>query len=55
MGIPYREKGVNIICVAVDAPTDVINAMTGKIGRLPGVSAKAIYSRGSGAKTADSQ
>ena len=50
MGIPYREKGVNIICVAVDAPTDVINAMTGKIGRLPGVSAKAIYSRGGGSK-----
>ena len=50
MGIPYREKSVNIICVAVDAPTDVINAMTGKIGRLPGVSAKAIYSRGGGSK-----
>ncbi len=45
MGIPYREKGVNIICIAVDAPTDVINAMTGKIGRLSGVSAKAVYSR----------
>ena len=55
MGIPYREKGVNIICVAVDAPTDVINAMTGKIGRLPGISAKAIYSRGSSARTADNQ
>ena len=40
------------ICVAVDAPTDVINAMTGKIGRLPGVSAKAIYSRGSNGKAA---
>ena len=52
MGIPDREKSVNIICVAVDAPTDVINAMTGKIGRLPGVSAKAIYSRGGSAKTA---
>ncbi len=52
MGIPYREKGVNIICVAVDAPTDVINAMTGKIGRLPGVSAKAIYSRGGSVKAA---
>ena len=52
MGIPYREKSVNIICVAVDAPTDVINALTGKIGRLPGVSAKAIYSRGVSAKAA---
>ena len=45
MGIPYREKGISIICLAVDAPTDVINAVTGKIGRLKGVSAKAVYSR----------
>ena len=52
MGIPYREKDVNIICIAIDAPTDVVNALTGKIGRLPGVSAKAIYSRGNGAKAA---
>ncbi len=43
MGIPYREKGVNIICIAMDAPADTINALTGKIGRLPGVSAKAAY------------
>ena len=45
MGIPYREKGINIICLAVDAPSDTINAMTGKIGRLSGVSAKAVCSR----------
>ena len=45
MGIPYREKGVSIICIALDAPADTINALTGKIGRLPGVSAKAVYSR----------
>lgn len=44
MGIPYRQKGVSIICVAVDAPLDVINGLTGKLGRLPGVSAKAAYS-----------
>ena len=44
MGIPYRQKGVSIICLAVDAPLDVINGLTGKIGRLPGVSAKAAYS-----------
>ena len=41
MGIPYREKNVNIISIAMDAPLDVINSMTGKIGRLPGVTAKA--------------
>ena len=45
MGIPYREKGVSIICLAMDAPLDIINALSGKLGRLPGVSAKAVYSR----------
>lgn len=44
MGIPYRPRGINIICIAIDAPTDVINSLTGKIGRLPGVTAKAAYS-----------
>lgn len=43
MGIPYREKKINIISVAVDAPQNVISAMSGKIGRLPGVSAKTAY------------
>ena len=45
MGIPYREKGVNIISVAVDAPADVISALSGKIGRLEGISTKTIYSK----------
>ena len=45
MGIPYRAKGINIISVAMDAPLNVINALSGKIGRLPGVSAKAAYSK----------
>lgn len=44
MGIPYREKKISIISVAVDAPEDVISAMAGKIGRLDGVSTKAAYS-----------
>lgn len=44
MGIPYRERKVNIISVAVDAPQDVINALTGRIGRLHGISAKTVYS-----------
>ena len=44
MGIPYREKGLNIISIAVDAPQDVISALSGKVGRLPGVSSKTAYS-----------
>lgn len=44
MGIPYREKNVNIISIAVDAPQDVISALSGKLGRLSGVSAKTAYS-----------
>ena len=45
MGIPYREKGINIISVALDAPSDKINALTGTLGRISGVSAKAAYSK----------
>ena len=44
MGIPYREKGINIISIAMDAPQDAISAMSGKIGNLPGVSVKTAYS-----------
>ena len=44
LGIPYHAQGVNIISVAVDAPQDKINALSGKIGRLDGVSAKTVYS-----------
>lgn len=43
MGIPYREKSVNIISVAIDAPQDKIAALSGKIGNLTGVSAKTTY------------
>ena len=44
MGLPYRERGINLISVAIDAPQDVISALSGKIGALPGVSAKTAYS-----------
>lgn len=44
MGIPYREKQINIISIAVDAPQDIISALSGKIGRLQGVSSKTAYS-----------
>ena len=44
MGIPYRAKGINIISIAIDAPQDAISALAGKVGNLPGVSAKTAYS-----------
>ena len=54
MGIPYREKGINIISVAVDAPEQEITALSGKIGRLKGVSAKTAYSKVISSGPADS-
>ena len=44
MGIPYRDKGINLISVAIDAPQDIINALSGKVGRLKGVGAKTVLS-----------
>lgn len=44
MGIPYRAKNINVISVVVDAPHDVISALSGKIGALKGVSVKTAYS-----------
>lgn len=44
MGIPYRQRGVSIISIAIDAPQDAISALSGKIGRLEGVSVKTAYS-----------
>lgn len=44
MGIPYRQRGINIISIAIDAPQDVISALSGKIGKLPGVSVKTAFS-----------
>lgn len=43
MGVPYREGKVNIISIAVDAPQDVISALSGRIGRLNGISSKVLY------------
>ena len=44
MGLPYRKRGINIISIALDAPQDRISALSGKIGRLDGVSVKTAYS-----------
>lgn len=45
MGIPYREKDLSIISIAMCAPNSVISAMSGKLGMLPGVSTKTIYAK----------
>ena len=44
MGIPYRARNINIVSIAIDAPQDMISALSGKIGRLNGVSTKTAYS-----------
>lgn len=45
MGVPYPAKDVSIICLAMDAPQDIINTLTGGLGKLEGVTAKAAYSK----------
>lgn len=44
MGLPYRAKGVSIICVAIDAPQNAISALSGKLGAIQGISIKTAYS-----------
>lgn len=46
MGLPYRKRGINIICIALDAPQDTINTIAGRIGRIDGISTKTVYSSG---------
>lgn len=45
MGIPYPTKNVSLISVAIDAPADAISALTGKLGRVNGVTVKTAYSK----------
>lgn len=45
MGIPYQKRGVSIISIVIDAPNEMISALSGKIGMLPNVSAKTVYSK----------
>lgn len=44
MGIPYSKKNINIISVAIDAPQDIISALSGKIGKIDGISVKTAFS-----------
>lgn len=45
MGIPYRERRISLISVAMDAPGDVISAVSGKLGMIKGVSSKTVYAK----------
>lgn len=49
MGIPHRERGISVISVVLDAPGDTISTLAGKVGQLPGISAKTLYAKVSGA------
>lgn len=44
MGLPYHKRDINVISIVIDAPQDIISTLSGKIGQLPGVSAKTAYS-----------
>ena len=45
MGIPYRVKKISVVSVVMDAPSEVINSLTGKLGMLEGVTAKTLFSK----------
>lgn len=45
MGLPYRQRGVSLMSVVLDAPGDVISTLSGKVGMLPGVTAKTVYAK----------
>lgn len=44
MGIPYKDKGISIVSIAVDAPQDIISSLAGRVGKLDGISVKTAYS-----------
>lgn len=44
LGIPYRKRKISIISIAMDAPQNVISTLSGKIGKLSGISVKTAYS-----------
>ena len=44
MGIPYRQRKISIISIALDAPQDTISALSGRIGKMAGVSVKTSFS-----------
>ena len=45
MGIPYRKRNVSVISIVIGAPGDAISALAGKLGMIPDVSIKTVYSK----------
>ncbi len=45
MGVPYAQRNISVISIILDAPGEVISALSGKLGMLPNVSAKTVYSK----------
>ncbi|NLA61544.1 MAG: iron-only hydrogenase system regulator [Firmicutes bacterium] len=45
MGLPYEKRRLSLISVALDAPADVVNSLSGQLGMLPGVTAKTLYAK----------
>ena len=45
MGIPYPDKGVNLISIAIDAPEAAVNELSAALEALEGVNAKAIFAK----------
>ena len=45
LGIPYKEKGVSVLSVVLDAPVEITNALTGKLGKIENVSVKALFGK----------
>ena len=45
MGVPYKKRSVSVISIAIDAPSDTISTLSGKIGMLPGVTSKTVYAK----------
>ena len=45
MGLPYRERNISIISIAIDATNETINALSGKLGNIDGITAKAVFSK----------
>ena len=44
MGIPYKDKGISVVSIAIDAPQDIISTLAGRVGKLDGISVKTAYS-----------